>query len=59
MQKSKLIHAILRLKKKNIGLSYFYKTLFKSVFNKDKNNYHYKIFLEKCLYQLPKNNNNK
>ena len=28
----------------------------KSVFNKDKNNYKYNIFLEKGLYQLPKNN---
>ena len=27
----------------------------KSVFNKDKNNYYYNIFLEKGLYQLPKN----
>ena len=29
------------------------------VFNKDKNNYYYSIFLEKGLYQLPKNNDNK
>ena len=29
--------------------------LLKSVFNKDKNNYYYNIFLEKGLYQLPKN----
>ena len=27
----------------------------KSVFNKDKNNYYYNIFLEKGLYQLRKN----
>ena len=26
----------------------------KSVLNKDKNHYYYKIFLEKCLYQLAK-----
>ena len=26
----------------------------KSVLNKDKNTYYYKIFLEKCLYQLAK-----
>ena len=29
--------------------------ILKSVFNKDKNNYYYNIFLEKGLYQLPKN----
>ena len=29
----------------------------KSVRVKDKNNYYYNIFLEKCLYELPKNNN--
>ena len=29
--------------------------LIMSVFNKDKNNYYYNIFLEKGLYQLPKN----
>ena len=29
----------------------------KSIFNDDKNNCYYNIFLEKCLYQLPKNNN--
>ena len=28
--------------------------LIKSVLNKDKNHYHYKIFLEKCLYQVAK-----
>ena len=28
----------------------------KSVLNKDKNHYYYKIFLEKCLYQLAKKN---
>ena len=28
--------------------------LIKSVLNKDKNHYHYKIFLEKCSYQLAK-----
>ena len=33
-------------------------TLIKSVLNKDKNDYYYKIFLEKCSYQLAKNNNN-
>ena len=26
--------------------------LIKSVFNKNQNHYYYKIFLEKCLYQL-------
>ena len=30
--------------------------LIKSVFNKDKNNYYYNVFLKKCSYQLPKNN---
>ena len=28
--------------------------LIKSVLNKDKNHYYYKIFLEKCSYQLAK-----
>ena len=28
--------------------------LVKSVFNKDKNNYFYNIFLEKVSYELPK-----
>ena len=31
-------------------------TLMKSVLNKDKNHYHYKVLLEICLYQLGKNN---
>ena len=30
----------------------------KSVFNKDINNSYYNAFLEKSLYQLPKNNDN-
>ena len=30
----------------------------KSVFNKDRNNYYYNIFLEKGSNELPKNNNN-
>ena len=30
--------------------------LIKSVCNNDKNHYYYNIFLEKCSYQLPKNN---
>ena len=29
--------------------------LIKSVFNKDKNNYNYNIFLKKASYELPKN----
>ena len=29
--------------------------LVKSVWNKDKNNYYYNIFLEKASYELPKN----
>ena len=29
----------------------------KSIFNDDKNNCYYNVFLEKCSYQLPKNNN--
>ena len=29
--------------------------LIKSVFNKDKTNYYYNIFLEKAFYELPKN----
>ena len=33
--------------------------LIKSVFNKDKNNYYYNLFLEKDSYELPKNNDNK
>ena len=33
--------------------------LIKSVFNKDKNNYYYNIFLEKGSYELPKKNDNK
>ena len=33
--------------------------LIKSVFNKDENNYYYNIFLEKVLYELPENNDNK
>ena len=33
--------------------------LIKSVFNKDKNNYNYNIFLKKGWYQLPKNSHNK
>ena len=33
--------------------------LFKSDFNKDKNNYYYNIFVEKGSYELPKNNDNK
>ena len=31
----------------------------KSFFNKDKYNYYYNIFLEKGLYELPENSNNK
>ena len=31
----------------------------KSTFHKNKNNYNYNIFLEKFLYQLPKNYDNK
>ena len=34
-------------------------TLIKLVWNKDKNNYYYNIFLEIGLYQPPKNNDNK
>ena len=33
--------------------------LIKLVWNKDKNNYYYNIFLEIGLYQPPKNNDNK
>ena len=33
--------------------------LVKSVFNKDKNNYYYNMYLEKNSHQLPKKNNNK
>ena len=29
--------------------------LITSVFNEDKNNYYYNIFLEKASYELPKN----
>ena len=31
----------------------------KLVFKKNQNHYYYNIFLEKCSYQLPKNNYNK
>ena len=33
--------------------------LIKPIFNNNQNHYQYNIFLEKCLYQLPKNNDNK
>ena len=33
--------------------------LIKSVFNKDKNNYYYNLFLGKGSYQLTKNNDDK
>ena len=33
--------------------------LIKSIWNKDKNNCYYNIFLEKVSYQSPKNNSNK
>ena len=33
--------------------------LIKLVLNKDHNHYYYNIYLEKCFYQLPKNNDNK
>ena len=33
--------------------------LVKSVFNKNQNHYCYNLFLEKCSFQLPKNNDNK
>ena len=33
--------------------------LIMSVCNKNQNHYYYNIFLETCLYQLDKNNNNK
>ena len=51
MQKSKLIHTIICLQK-NHWLVIIH---IKSVQNKDENNYYFKIFLEKCLHQLPKN----
>ena len=38
---------------KNNDLSWCYNT-FKSVFNKDKNNYYYIIFLEKGSHELPR-----
>ena len=31
----------------------------KSVLNENQNHYYYNIFLEKCLCQLPKSNDNK
>ena len=34
-------------------------TLVKSILNKDQNRHYYNIFLEKGLYQLPKNNDMK
>ena len=34
-------------------------TLIKLVFNTDQNHYYYNIFLEKCSYQLTRNNDNK
>ena len=33
--------------------------LINSGFNKDQNPYYYNIFLEKCSYQVSKNNDNK
>ena len=48
---SKLILMILYLQKK-IELPIKHKLPIKSVLNKDKNHYYYKIFLEKCTYQL-------
>ena len=58
MQKSKFIHTILCPYTKqwpciNVII------LIKSVSNKDKSNYHYNVVLERCSYQLSKNNNNK
>ena len=52
MQKSK-IHTILYLEKKTMTFHDVIK-LIKSVFNKDKNRYHYILFLEKTSYELPK-----
>ena len=37
-------------------LTYHVMIYIKSVWNKDQNHYYYNIFLEKCFYQLPKNN---
>ena len=58
LQKSKLIYMILCLLKKTLA---FYNGIIhiKLVWNKDQNYYCYNILLEKCLYQLPKNNINK
>ena len=39
-------------------LTFHFIILIKSVLNKDKYHYYYKIFLEECLYQLAKNNHN-
>ena len=58
MQKLLLIHTILYFLEKKLTFHNVI-MLLKSVFNKDKNNYYYNIFLEKGSYKLPKNNDNK
>ena len=57
IQKSTLFHTILCLQKKTLILHNVI-ILIKSVFNKDKN-YYCNIFLETCMDQFPKNNDNK
>ena len=58
MQKLLLIHTILYFLEKKLTFHNVI-MLLKSVFNKDKNNYYYNIFLEKGSYKLHKNNDNK
>ena len=53
-QKSKLIHKMEKTLTFDNDV-----ILLKSVCNKDKKNNYYNIFLEKGLYELPKNNDNK
>ena len=53
MRKSKLIHMILYEKVESYEKTLTFNNviiLIKSVFSKDKNNYYYNIFLEKCSY---------
>ena len=44
---------------RNLTLHNDFTILIKSVFNKNKNNYHYNIFWEKGLYELAKKNSSK
>ena len=58
LQKLKLIHTVL-LPLEKVLTFHNVVILIKSVFNKDKNNHYYDIFLEKGFYELTENNDNK